>query len=862
MLIPPTFRRQPLLRRTRGWASRWVGAAALCLALAPIGAWAQTTAPSAGAPAEEKSDSSSGSARVAPPSDVEVIRIKGRAVTGIETEVPASVTQFQASDLQALGAQNVSDLAKVTPNVEIKTTGSTAPTFFIRGVGLSDFSANAAGAVAIYRDDAPINAPAIQLTPLYDLENVVVDRGPQATGDGRNASAGAIRLYSRKPTGDLTAELRSSFGNYDFKDFEGAVEAPLLDEVLSARLAFRLTERGPTTENRCGNKYTYGQTAQEMGLPFGTTRAVCNSLLVRVGTLPLNRSAIPNGLPDGVNDVGNWAARGVFRFQPPDVDMDWVLNVHGSRLDQLSTLGQAFGTNDGRTIASETLQRYRDQDVTEQLGDLGGRGKENLLSHILARDLDLRPYSGDYNRVGDTTLDAWGATLRGDWTLGSVTLSSISDYETYDRFRDTDQDFTPDVLFEAVAEDDAWQFYQELKAHGELTETPFRWDLGGYYLMEELNFADTSFFQTSGGVPIDRAYTQKIWSYAAYASFAWDFLDEFTLEGGVRWNWDRKDINLVVIRPTATNPSDGQLINSSPTGTITLNYRFSEDVSAYWKYSHGWKPGTFNTIAQTCSVGQPQCGLTFAEPETIDAWETGLRGSWLDGRIQGTGSLFYYKYANYQVFVVADASGAPPTLQIVNANDAQVYGAEVEFRVEPLVDLVPPEIEGLVLSTRGGWLQSQFLDFVTVVTRATQEGIIEVQRDFSGNQLINSPRFKLSAVAEWTFDLGRFGAIIPRYDFAWSSDIYFDPNEGRGAPNAGGTLFMPKYAVGQRRYWIHNVRLGYRVPEGNIEIAGWCRNCTNTVYKTYAFDASGFNQVVINFLGEPRTYGLDLTIRF
>jgi len=851
-LFPFRGMRRPLLR--------WVAFGVAGLALAPVAARAQaqpTPAPSAGEPTEEEAEPSTGGARVAPPSDVEVIRIKGRAVTGIETEVPASVTQFQAADLQALGAQNVSDLAKVTPNVEIKTTGSTAPTFFIRGVGLSDFSANAAGAIAIYRDDAAINAPAIQLTPIFDLENVVVDRGPQATGSGRNASGGAIRMYSRKPTGDLTAELRSSFGNYDFKDFEGAVEAPIIDETLSTRLAFRYTERGPISNNRCGNKYTFGMTRAELGLTG--PRGVCNAL---IGQTSNARSQIPDGLPDGVNDVGNWAARGVFRLQPDFADMDWVLNVHGSKLDQLSTLGQAFGTKDQQTIASNTLSDYRDQDVTEELSELGGRGKENQLSHILARELDKRPYSGDYNRVGDTRLDTWGATLRGDWTLGPVTLTSISNYETYDRFRDTDQDFTPDVLFESVAEDDAWQYFQEVKAHGELPESPFRWDLGGYYLMEELNFADVSFFQNSGGVPINREYTQDLWSYGVYAGFSWDFLDEFTLEGGVRWNWDRKDINLVVQRPTATNPSDAQLIGNSPTGTLTLNYRFSEDVSAYWKYSHGWKPGTFNTIAQTCSVGELQCGLTSAEPETIDAWETGLRGTWLDGRFQGTASLFYYKYANYQVFVVADAVGAPPTLQIVNANDAQVYGAEVELRMEPLSDLVPPEIEGLVLSARGGWLQSQFLDFVTVVTRATQEGIFEVQRDFSGNQLINSPRFKLSAAAEWTFDLGRFGAIIPRYDFSWSSDIYFDPNEGRGAPNRGGNLYMPKYAVGQRRYWIHNVRMGYRVPEGNVEISGWCRNLTNQVYKTYAFDASGFNQVVINFLGEPRTYGLDLTVRF
>jgi iron complex outermembrane receptor protein len=821
------------------------------LATGPVASWAQQAPGADPPPAEQPSGPDASRTPAAPPSDVEVIRIKGRAVTGIETEVPASVTQFAASDLQALGAQNVSDLAKVTPNVEIKTTGSTSPTFFIRGVGLSDFSANAAGAVAIYRDDAAINAPAIQLTPLFDLENVQILRGPQGTGDNRNASAGSIKMYSRKPTGDLTAELRSSFGNFDYKDFEGAVEAPIVDEMLSSRLAFRWTERGPIMNNRCGNQQLFGVVIPPG--PGQPQRGVCSSRLSG------RTQVVPNGLPDGVNDQGNWAARGVFRFQPPEVDMDWLLNLHGSRIDQLSTLGQAYGTRDGQ-LGTATAQGYVEPDANEER--IEGGWDTGRLAWQLGRKLDKRPFSGDFNRVGDTILDTWGATLRGDWTLGDVTLTNVSNYETYDRSRSTDQDFSPDILFESESMDDAWQYFQRLSANGELTEAPFRWDVGAFYLMEELDFEDTTLF-ANGGSRVFRAYTQDSYSYGVWAAFAWDFLDDFTLEGGARWNWDQKVFDLFTQNQSANNRTDTSLSESSPTGELTLTYRFDEGVSAYWKYTHGWKPMTINSIAVVCNTQQQSgCAITTARPETIDAWETGLRGNWLDGRLQASSALFYYKYTDYQVFIVADATGAPPTLQIVNANDAQVFGAELELRAEPLLDLVPPEFAGLVLTARGSWLESKFIDFTTTASRGTQSGILEVQVDFSGNQLINSPRFKASGSAEWTFDLGRWGALIPRYDFAWTSDIYFDANEGRGAPNLLNQTFLPKYAVGQRRYWLHNVRLGYRVPESNIEIAGWCRNCTDQVYKTYGFDASTFAAVVINFVGEPRTYGLDLVVRF
>src|SRR3990172_9518686 len=105
--------------------------------------------------------------------------------------------------------------------------------------------------------------------------------------------------------------------------------------------------------------------------------------------------------------------------------------------------------------------------------------------------------------------------------------------------------------------------------------------------MEDLNYADTTFTPVQ---PTNRKYNQKLDSYALYAGFGWDFLDDFTLEGGVRWNWDRKDFDFEVSNSTSRNATFESLVGSAPTGMLNLSYRFSEEVSAYWKYSHGWKP--------------------------------------------------------------------------------------------------------------------------------------------------------------------------------------------------------------------------------------------------------------------------------
>ena len=117
--------------------------------------------------------------------------------------------------------------------------------------------------------------------------------------------------------------------------------------------------------------------------------------------------------------------------------------------------------------------------------------------------------------------------------------------------------------------------------------------------------------------------------------------------------------------------------------------------------------------------------------------------------------------------------------------------------------------------------------------------------------------------------LGRWGTITPRYDGAWSSDISFNQAEGRRTTRYDITEGLgvnpppfPKCAIGQCAFWLHNLRLTYQTPGGNIEIAGWVRNIEDTVYKTYGFDASGFQSLTINYVSEPRFYGLDFTVRW
>jgi outer membrane receptor protein involved in Fe transport len=183
--------------------------------------------------------------------NIEKIVVTGERRTNLQ-EAPISSTSFSAREIKALRIEDIADLAAYTPNLEVRTAfAASNPNIFIRGIGLKDYNANAAGAVGIYRDGININSPAIQLGQLFDIEGIDVLRGPQGSVNGRNATAGAILIRSAKPTHDFGVTSKLTYGNYDDKEVEGSINIPLIKDILSMRISGAARWRDGYTENQC-----------------------------------------------------------------------------------------------------------------------------------------------------------------------------------------------------------------------------------------------------------------------------------------------------------------------------------------------------------------------------------------------------------------------------------------------------------------------------------------------------------------------------------------------------------------------------------------------------------------------------------
>lgn len=825
---------------------------------------------------------------------VEEMLVTGGATAGLlDMGKGDSVLAFDSDKLEGIGAQDISDIAAFTPNLSINTPGGgSQATFFIRGVGLNDFSANASGAIAIYQDDVPIGLPATQLRAIFDVEGVTVLRGPEGGTRIRNATAGAIKVASRRPSGELGAYMKGTYGTYNLRVFEGALESPIIPDLLSARVAFQTTDRDGWTRNGCAG-------APAAGRPVRRSRRDDSASYCGESVRVRFDSDLPANLPEDVNDEHNWALRGILRLETEigEVDHDWLLNVHGESRDQFAILGQHFGTSgvipDPLTGLSTDLSRslqnrlggtsgtandYRDPDVTaiereivdsiplDQFAsaERPPRAREGvafpILANRLARDLDSDPFRGDYNNVGRNKRDNWGITLRGDIGLASDTqLQTITGFERYTRSNDADTDFTPLVLFEQMTEDDAWQITQELFIAHDF-DGVLSLEVGGLMLREELDARIVRLrpvvSHTVGTIDPRlvgniREYSQDTWDAGAFVRADWSPSESFRIDVGARYNWSEKKFIFGFQDGDIRSGVSTSQSWDRPTYHARLFFEPTADVQFYAKFTHGWRSGHFNATANA------RTAVTVAKPETVNSWETGFVTSWFDGRLDVNFAAFYYRYKNYQVFVTNRSFDSPPEQIITNAKDAQNYGIELDVVAEPF--------DGLMIEANLGWIESEFLDFVT--TRLVQQTVSlappitindEISEDFSGARLPNSPRLQFSLAVSYDIEIPRLGRFKPEYRASWTDDVNFDQTSGRGLTNLQGQIFLPKHTIGQQGFWRHNLRLEYATPGSDlISVAVWARNITNEQYKVFSFQADDF---VAAFIGDPRTYGVDLTL--
>ncbi len=129
-------------------------------------------------------------------------------------------------------------------------------TLNIRGLG-STFGLTNDGidpGVGFYLDGVYYARPAATTLDFVDIEQIEVLRGPQGTLFGKNTTAGALNITTRKPSFSPGASAEVSYGNYGYIQAKASVTGTITSK-LAGRIAFSGTQRDGTIYNISSQKY-------------------------------------------------------------------------------------------------------------------------------------------------------------------------------------------------------------------------------------------------------------------------------------------------------------------------------------------------------------------------------------------------------------------------------------------------------------------------------------------------------------------------------------------------------------------------------------------------------------------------------
>jgi iron complex outermembrane receptor protein len=350
-----------------------------------------------------------------------------------------------------------------------------------------------------------------------------------------------------------------------------------------------------------------------------------------------------------------------------------------------------------------------------------------------------------------------------------------------------------------------------------------------------------------------------------YAQASYDLTEKVALTGGVRYTQDEADSDYeIAIRrfpgPTYSQPvtfcnnSDSghgytEVVasvhdcgvryskdSSAPTWLVGLDYKLTEDLLLYGKYSRGYRQGS----VQPFSVP----GHTTYDPEKVDAYELGFKSSF-DAALRGTFNmaLFYNELDDQQLLYgfASSTNSAPGNAAIVNAGAARVYGAEV--------DTTLVLFSGFKVNLSYAYLDTQVEELGVIPPNPATGYDVSVPLSVAGDPLPYSTEHKLSLSANYTLPLdAKVGEVSAGATYAYQSELYISSSSPFGTVPAYGLL---------------NLNLNWTGVLGTGFDAGlFVTNALDKEYRsaiTNSWNSFGFEAEIP---GEPRMYGVRLRYRF
>jgi iron complex outermembrane receptor protein len=709
---------------------------------------------------------------------LEEITVTARKVEESLQTAPVSVSAFTGDELLSRGVTDLQELTTYAPNVEFfhsGITGANSGQIYIRGVGQFDYFPTVDPGVGIYIDGVYMARSLGAVMELVDIERIEILRGPQGTLYGKNTVGGAINVISRKPGDEPEAYVEFKTGRFDRINAKAIGSLPIVRDVLSAKIALATVNADGYMDRLL--------TGEEAG------------------------SDETNG------------AQGSLNWTPAD--------------------------NFSVVVAGD-YTRVNADGVPYYLELVNVAAPVPLFYNILGMPYDPRWITGDRFETNSTGLnfnkhEIWGIGGTITWEVAGLTVKSITGYRDTEISFGLDPDGSPFSLVRELDNIATDHITEEFQISGTLFDDRLNWLAGVYYLHEEASHnvfvgAAEELFPALEALPapliplgpwpcpqpmgsplpclggagnpfnsiLDRTrfidLGQEVDSFAVYGQGTYDITDQLSLTYGVRYTDEEKDFETETLIPRTgvfevphTTASDSW---DDVSHRIGLDFQVNKDAMVYFSAASGFKSGGFNGRARTVAE------ISSYDPETLWAYEIGLKSEWFDNRLRANAAFFYNDYTDIQFTNQVVTPQGTQIITIGNAGEAEIRGFELELTAVP--------VEALMLTGALGHLDAEYTDILPDVVTANP-GLTE------DNELIGSPEWTASASAEYTFPLTGWANLVLRADMSYRSKIYFD--------------VVNTESVAQDGYALLNLRAALESTDDTWTIAVGGTNVTDKAYR-------------------------------
>lgn len=684
--------------------------------------------------------------------------------------IPIAITAFDAEALEAKQITTVQDLRFTAPNVSYSKGNFTGSNFKIRGIGQDLVAATSDAGVGIHINDVPLQDPRLYETEYYDIDQLLILRGPQGTLYGRNSTGGAVNMItSRAALDELLGNIEGQYGNHDTMRLKGMVNVPLGDSLAVRFAGIALQRDGYTRNIATGNDIDdrdqwSGRGSLQWLATDNTTVNVMLSYLDENSSRTRSAKQLCHNDPSAL--LGCLPDKLAYDAVNPLAQLTGIIPT------RLGPLGPQPGlSNDTsgvprsmREVAADTDPQYR-SDETLAILRLEHQFDSHELTIISAyQDTSLRSrqdYTMNSSPVqffpspllstlapityatyfSDNKLPISRASRTNTGIVGGNIAGSSNSLDGYDISSASSEQYTFEAnlasnydgpfnfiggvfAMQADIDNDYWVISNALDYFSVvLPAVPVA--AGGLVGIDGVGWVSPSFHTTTIDYDLE--------STAAFGEVYYELTEELKLTTGLRYTRDRKSIHdaaylfdydaagLPIVQAFGAD-EDLALVDPARkdneeweewTGRAVLDWaphmRWSDETLFYGSFSRGYKGGGYNPAFDPREF--PDTATTF-KPEYVNAFEIGTKNQLLDNRLQANLTAFYYDYKDLQISRIINRTS-------FNENtDAEIYGLESEF-------LFAPDSNWL-FNSNIALLQTAIRNFEAVDTRDPTQGRSDV----------------------------------------------------------------------------------------------------------------------------------------